>query len=66
MSHATPTPLPLRVVISSPGDVADERAIVRERTQASLTAARGRGRTGRRPKLTPNQKSEVLDRLAAS
>jgi DNA invertase Pin-like site-specific DNA recombinase len=60
-----PTPLRLRVFISSPGDVADERALVRERTQAGLTAARGRGRTGRCPKLTPDQRSEVLDRLAA-
>jgi DNA invertase Pin-like site-specific DNA recombinase len=40
--------------------------MMRERTQAGLRAARERGRTGsRRPKLTPDQRSEVLDMLAA-
>jgi DNA invertase Pin-like site-specific DNA recombinase len=31
----------------------------------ALTAARKRRRTGRCPKLTPDQRSEVLDTLAA-
>jgi DNA invertase Pin-like site-specific DNA recombinase len=43
-----------------------ERAMVRERTQAGLQAARSRGRKGgRRPKLTPEQKAEILDMLEA-
>jgi DNA invertase Pin-like site-specific DNA recombinase len=43
-----------------------ERAMVRERTRAGLTAARARGRTGgRRPKLLAQQKTEVLGMLAA-
>jgi DNA invertase Pin-like site-specific DNA recombinase len=44
-----------------------ERAMVRERTRAGLQAARSRGRKGgRRPKLSPEQKTEVLDMLVAS
>jgi DNA invertase Pin-like site-specific DNA recombinase len=43
-----------------------ERAMVRERTRAGLQAARSRGRKGgRRPKLSPEQKAEVLDMLAS-
>jgi DNA invertase Pin-like site-specific DNA recombinase len=39
-----------------------ERNLIRERTQAGLTAARERGRTGGRPKaLTAKQRSIVLD-----
>jgi DNA invertase Pin-like site-specific DNA recombinase len=41
-----------------------ERAMVRERTRAGLTAARGRT-GGRRPKLLAQQKTEVLGMLAA-
>lgn len=38
-----------------------ERAMVRERTQAGLKAARAQGRTaGRRPKLIPDQEIEIL------
>jgi DNA invertase Pin-like site-specific DNA recombinase len=38
-----------------------ERAILRERTRAGLESARGEGRTGgRRPKLLPQQQTEVL------
>jgi DNA invertase Pin-like site-specific DNA recombinase len=43
-----------------------ERAMVRERTQAGLKAARSRGRKGgRRPKLSPEQKAEILEMLAS-
>jgi DNA invertase Pin-like site-specific DNA recombinase len=43
-----------------------ERAMVRERTRAGLTAARARGRTGgRRPKLLAQQRTEILGMLAA-
>ena len=43
-----------------------ERAMVRERTQAGLQAARRRGRKGgRRPKLSPEQKAEILAMLAS-
>jgi DNA invertase Pin-like site-specific DNA recombinase len=40
--------------------------MVRERTWAGLQAARSRGRKGgRRPKLSPEQKAEILDMLAS-
>ena len=43
-----------------------ERAMVRERTRAGLDAARARGRVGgRRPKLGPEQRAEVLAMLEA-
>ena len=43
-----------------------ERAMVRERTRAGLDAARARGRVGgRRPKLDPEQRAEVLAMLEA-
>ena len=42
-----------------------ERDLIRERTQAGLTAARARGRTGGRPpSLTPKQR-ELLQQLYA-
>ena len=38
-----------------------ERAMLRERTRAGLESARGEGRVGgRRPKLLPQQQTEVL------
>ncbi len=38
-----------------------ERSMVRERTRMGLQAARERGRIGgRRPKLKPNQRDEVI------
>ena len=38
-----------------------EREMIRERTRAGLEAARARGRIGgRRPKLDPNQQSEIV------
>ena len=43
-----------------------ERAMVRERTQAGLRSARAQGRhSGRQPKLSPQQKTEVLTMLTA-
>ena len=43
-----------------------ERAMVRERTRAGLKAAREQGRKGgRRPKLMPHQKTEILGMLTA-
>ena len=43
-----------------------ERAMMRERTRAGLQAARSRGRKGgRRPKLSPEQKAEILEMLAS-
>jgi DNA invertase Pin-like site-specific DNA recombinase len=43
-----------------------ERAMVRERTQAGLRSARAQGRRGgRQPKLSPQQKAEVLAMLTA-
>ena len=56
-----------RMMMQMLGSFAEfERAMVRERTKAGLKAARDRGRKGgRRPKLTPEQKAEVLEMLAA-
>src|SRR4051812_21779333 len=43
-----------------------ERATVRERTRAGLKAAAARGRKGgRQPKLTPEQRAEILDGLGS-
>src|SRR3954454_21927017 len=43
-----------------------ERAMVRERTREGLKAAAARGRQGgRQPKLTPEQKAEILDGLGS-
>src|SRR3954469_10506065 len=43
-----------------------ERAMVRERTRAGLKAAAVRGRKGgRQPKLTPEQRAEILDGLGS-
>ena len=39
-----------------------ERAMIRERTQAGLLAARARGRIGgRRPKLGPQQQAAIVE-----
>jgi DNA invertase Pin-like site-specific DNA recombinase len=56
-----------RMMMQMLGSFAEfERAMVRGRTKAGLKAARDRGRRGgRRPKLTPQQKTEILDMLAA-
>lgn len=43
-----------------------ERAMIRERTRAGLERARCEGRIGgRRPKLTPNQKAEIVDMVVS-
>ncbi len=43
-----------------------ERAMIRERTQAGLAAARARGRIGgRRPKLGPQQQAAIVDMVHA-
>src|SRR5205807_2003828 len=39
-----------------------EREIIRERTNAGLSAARARGKRGGRPKLTPNARKVTLAR----
>jgi len=56
-----------RMMMQMLGSFAEfERAMVRERTRAGLTAARERGRKGgRRPKLLAHQKTEILGMLAA-
>jgi DNA invertase Pin-like site-specific DNA recombinase len=42
-----------------------EREIIRERTQAGLTAARSRGKTGGRPKSLTEKQVQMLRNLAA-
>ncbi len=42
-----------------------EREIIRERTQAGLTAARSRGRTGGRPKALSAKQVQMLRNMAA-
>ena len=42
-----------------------EREIIRERTQAGLTAARSRGRTGGRPKALTAKEVQILRNMAA-
>ena len=56
-----------RMLMQMLGSFAEfERAMVRERTRAGLKAAAARGRKGgRQPKLTPEQKAEVLDGLGS-
>jgi DNA invertase Pin-like site-specific DNA recombinase len=56
-----------RMLMQMLGSFAEfERAMVRERTRAGLKAATARGRKGgRQPKLTPEQKAEILDGLGS-
>ena len=56
-----------RMLMQMLGSFAEfERAMVRERTRAGLKAAAARGRKGgRQPKLTPEQKAEILDGLGS-
>ena len=43
-----------------------ERAMIRERTGAGLAAARAEGRVGgRRPKLTPDQRADVVENVTS-
>jgi DNA invertase Pin-like site-specific DNA recombinase len=52
-----------RMLMQMVGSFAEfERAMIRERTQAGLVAARARGRIGgRRPKLGPQRQAEIVD-----
>src|SRR3954462_6526067 len=56
-----------RMLMQMLGSFAEfERAMVRERTRVGLKAAAARGRQGgRQPKLTPEQKAEILDGLGS-
>jgi DNA invertase Pin-like site-specific DNA recombinase len=56
-----------RMLMQMLGSFAEfERAMVRERTRAGLKAAAVRGRKGgRQPKLTPEQKAEILEGLGS-
>src|SRR3954469_23288251 len=56
-----------RMLMQMLGSFAEfERAMVRERTRAGLKAAAAQGRKGgRQPKLTPEQKTEILDGLGS-
>jgi DNA invertase Pin-like site-specific DNA recombinase len=56
-----------RMMMQMLGSFAEfERAMVRERTHAGLKAARAQGRQGgRRPKLLPHQRTEILGMLGA-
>src|SRR6202051_975523 len=61
------TTAPGRMMMQMVGAFAEfERAILRERTQAGLDAARRQGRIGgRRPKLRPNQMDEIVAMVSA-
>jgi DNA invertase Pin-like site-specific DNA recombinase len=56
-----------RMMMQMLGAVAEfERAIIRERTRAGLKTARAQGRHGgRRPKLTPAQRVEIVDMVTS-
>ena len=56
-----------RMMMQMLGSFAEfERAMVRERTNEGLKAARARGNAGgRKPKLSPDQKREITEMLAA-
>jgi DNA invertase Pin-like site-specific DNA recombinase len=56
-----------RMLMQMVGSFAEfERAMIRERTQAGLVAARARGRIGgRRPKLSPQQQAAIIDMVQA-
>lgn len=56
-----------RMMMQMIGSFAEfERAMIRERTSAGLASARAEGRIGgRRPKLTPAQKADVVENVAS-
>ena len=56
-----------RMMMQMIGSFAEfERAMIRERTSAGLAAARAEGRVGgRRPKLTPAQRADVVENVAS-
>ena len=57
-----------RMMMQMVGSFAEfEREMIRERTKAGLEAARQEGRIGgRRPKLTKDQKRDILDNITSS
>src|SRR3954453_11364456 len=68
LTEAVDTAVPAgRMLMQMLGSFAEfERAMVRERTRGGLGAAGARGRKGvRQPKLTPEQKAEILDGLGS-
>jgi len=68
LTEAIDTTTPVgRMLMQMMGSFAEfERAMIRERTQAGLVAARARGRIGgRRPKLGPQQQAEIVDMVHA-
>lgn len=56
-----------RMMMQMVGSFAEfEREMIRERTKAGLEAARQEGRVGgRRPKLTKDQKRDILDNITS-
>jgi DNA invertase Pin-like site-specific DNA recombinase len=56
-----------RMMMQMIGSFAEfERAMIRERTKAGLDRARSEGRVGgRRPKLTQNQRTEIVDMVTS-
>jgi DNA invertase Pin-like site-specific DNA recombinase len=54
-----------RMMMQMVGSFAEfERAMIRERTSAGLAQARAEGRVGgRRPKLTPSQRGDVVENV---
>jgi DNA invertase Pin-like site-specific DNA recombinase len=60
--HVDTTTPPGRMMLQMLGAFAEfERSMVRERTRMGLKAARERGRIGgRKPKLKPNQRAEII------
>ncbi len=56
-----------RMMMQMIGSFAEfERAMIRERTRAGLVAARAEGRVGgRRPKLTPAQRADVVENVTS-
>ena len=68
LTEAVDTTVPAgRMLMQMLGAFAEfERAIVKERTSAGLAAARAEGRVGgRRAKLTPAQRADVIENVAA-
>jgi len=68
LTEAVDTTVPAgRMLMQLLGAFAEfERAMVQERTSAGLAAARAEGRVGgRRPKLTPAQRADVVEHVTA-
>ena len=68
LTEAIDTTVPAgRMLMQMLGSVAEfEREMIRERTRAGLVAARARGQLlGRPPKLTKQQRAEIVDMVVA-